>query len=103
MTKWRAISIPPLLKKKTSEVLHVRQLRYLESLSKLYNNQFGFRKGHSTSHTIRYLVDNINGTYESRKIPLTVIIDFRKAIYRLYFEFSLRRPAVWVSGIVVGY
>ena len=68
-----------------------RAYRYLESLELLCNTQFGFRKGHSISHAMHHLVNNIIILFESGKNPLTILIGFKKAFDTVDFELLLRR------------
>ena len=45
----------------------------------LYDKQFGFRKGHSTSHAIITLVDKVSKSLDKGKIVGGVYLDIRKA------------------------
>ena len=44
----------------------------------LYDKQFGFRKGHSTSHAIITLVNKVSKSLDERKIVGGVYFDIRK-------------------------
>ena len=56
----------------------------------LSENQFGFRKGHSTLDAVHSLCDTVNKCFERGEIPLTVFIDFRKAIDTVNFNILLK-------------
>ena len=45
----------------------------------LYDKQFGFRKGHSTSHAIITLADKVSKSLDKGKIVSGVYLDIRKA------------------------
>ena len=45
----------------------------------LYDKQFGFRKGHSTSHAIITLVNKVSKSLDKGKIVGGVYLDIRKA------------------------
>ena len=45
----------------------------------LYDKQFGFRKGHSTSHAIITLVNKVSKSLDEGKIVGGVYLDIRKA------------------------
>ena len=45
----------------------------------LYDKQFGFHKGHSTSHAIITLVDNVSKSLDKGQIVGEVYLDIRKA------------------------
>ena len=59
----------------------------------LSEDQFGFRKGHSTSDAVHSLCDTVNKCFERGEIPLTVFIDFRKAFDTVDFNILLKRQA----------
>ena len=45
----------------------------------LENNQFGFRKGHSTSHGITHLHETIIQNIEKKKVCVALFIDLKSA------------------------
>ena len=45
----------------------------------LYDKQFGFRRGHSTSHAIITLVNKVSKSIDEGKIVGGVYLDIRKA------------------------
>ena len=54
-------------------------MQYINSNDILYDKQFGFRKGHSTSHAIITLVEKVSKTLATGKIVVGVYLDIRKA------------------------
>ena len=52
---------------------------YLESESLLAEEQHGFRRDHSTVHSIAKLTNHINKKMDKRVATLAAFIDFRKA------------------------
>ena len=56
--------------------LHVN---YLEKHKILYEFQFGFRKGHSTSQAIAEIADNLRNTIDNNLYSCGVFLDFSKA------------------------
>ena len=55
----------------------------------LYNKQFVFRKGHSTSHAIITLVDKVPKSLDKGKIVGAVYLDIRKAFDSISHQFLL--------------
>ena len=52
----------------------------------LYHNQFGFRKGYSTSHALVHLVNNISSAIDRNEITVGVFLDLSKAFDTLNHE-----------------
>ena len=44
-----------------------------------YENQYGFRKNHSTELAAMELVDRISGYMDTGKIPISIFLDLSKA------------------------
>ena len=55
----------------------------------LYDKQFGFRKGHSTSHAIITLVDKVSKSLDKGKIVGGVYLDIRKAFNSISHQILL--------------
>ena len=59
---------------------HCEQLvNYLEKHKILYEFQFGFRKGHSTSQAIAEIADNLRNAIDNNLYSCGVFLDFSKA------------------------
>ena len=79
VNNYRPISLLSIFSK-IMEKLIVRRLNdFLELHSVIYPNQFGFRAGHSTTHSLINLVETINKTIDSRKYGCGIFIDLKKA------------------------
>ena len=50
----------------------------MTSMNVIYENQFGFRKNHSTSHAINYSIDKILKEIEKRRHVIGIFIDLGK-------------------------
>ena len=62
------------------EKLVCKQLvNYLKSNKILYEFQFGFRKGHSTSQAIAEIADNLRNAIDDNLCSCGVLLDFSKA------------------------
>ena len=62
----------PYFSKIYERVIYNHLMQYINSNDILYDKQFGFRKGHSTSHAIITLMDKVS------KIVVGVYLDIRK-------------------------
>ena len=65
------------------EKLVCKQLvNYLEKHEILYEFQFGFRKGHSTSKDIAEIADNLRNAMDDNLYSFGVFLDFPKHLIR---------------------
>jgi retron-type reverse transcriptase len=52
---------------------------YFNKSGILFQNQFGFRKGHSTSLALHHLYDKITAAIDQRKFTVCIFLDLSKA------------------------
>ena len=78
---YRPISILPYFSKIYERVIYNHLMQYITSNSNdiLYDKQFGFCKGQSTSHAIITLVDKVSKALDNGKIVVGVYLGIRKA------------------------
>ena len=69
----------PILGKILEKIIYNRLYSYLTSMNVIYDNQFGFRKNHSTSHAINYSVNKILSEIEMKNHVVGIFIDLSKA------------------------
>ena len=55
-----------------------------------YDKQFGFRKGHSTSHAINNLVEKVAKALDTGKMVVGVYLDIRKAFDCVLSSYTFR-------------
>ena len=55
-------------------------LNFLDEHSILYAHQYGFRRGHATSHAIISLVEKVSHSLDTGKIVVGVFLDLKKSI-----------------------
>ena len=58
-------------------------LNFLDQHAILYDHQFGFRRGHSTSHAIISLVEKVSRCLDTGKIVVGVFLDLKKHLIQL--------------------
>ena len=68
-----------------------RLYQFLEDNNIINENQYGFRKGHSTNHALNYSVNFINNQIKDKKHTLGIFIDLSKAFDTLDHEILLRK------------
>ena len=76
---YRSISVLTHFNKMFEKLLHARLNDFVTKHKILENNQYGFRKGHSTSHGITHLHEIILQSIEKKKICVALFIDLKSA------------------------
>ena len=76
---YRPISTLPCFGKIFEKVIYTRFYSFLTANKILHENQFGFRRKHSTSHAVNYSIDRIVTEIENNKHVLGIFIDLSKA------------------------
>ena len=79
VSNYRPISLLPLPGKILEKLIHKQLSEYLEVQSLLIEEQHGFRKDHSTIHSVAQVTNYVNAKMDSRMCTLATYIDFRKA------------------------
>ena len=54
-------------------------INFLNKFNILSNNQYGFRKNHSTAYALIQLYDKLSDAIDQRKVTLGLFIDLSKA------------------------
>ena len=79
MSNYRPISILPTISKIFEKLIHVRLYQFLDENRVLYNYQFGFRKVHSTVHTVQTAIHSVTKALDTSYQCMGIFIDFSKA------------------------
>ena len=79
MQNYRPISTLPCLGKIFEKVIYTRLYKFCISKKIIYENQFGFRSHHSTTHAVNYSIDKIIHNIENKNHVLGIFIDLSKA------------------------
>ena len=79
LENYRPVSTLPIFGKILEKIIYSRFYSFLISQGIVHENQFGFRKKHSTSHALNYSVDHIQSLISNKKHVLGIFIDLSKA------------------------
>ena len=79
MENYRPVSILPVFGKIFEKVIYNRLHSFLEKHDIITENQYGFRKAHSTSHALNYSISYIEKHLKNKQHVLGVFIDLSKA------------------------
>ena len=79
VSNYRPISLLSNLNKILEKIIHDRVYSFLEDSQCIYSLQFGFRKKHSTNHTLIDITENIRQALDSKNFACGVFVDLQKA------------------------
>ena len=79
VNNYRPISLLSTFSKIMEKIMATRITNFLDLHSIIYPNQFGFRAGCSTIHSLISITETINKTIEQNKFGCGVFIDLKKA------------------------
>ena len=89
LVNYRPISLLPTISKVFERVIHDQMYEYFNEFNLLAEQQYGFRKQHSTEYPAIKLIDHVSKGMEAGKTPTSVYIDLSKAFDTLTFEVLL--------------
>ena len=78
-TNYRPVSVLPAFSKILERIVYNRLINFLNKFSILSNNQYGFRKNHSTAYALIQLYDKLSDAIDQGKVTLGLFIDLSKA------------------------
>ena len=76
---YRPISLLSNINKIIEKMMHERLYKFLNLHNCIYENQFGFRKKHSTNHALISLTEDIRNSLDNNQISCGFFIDLQKA------------------------
>ena len=79
LSNYRPISVLSVLNKIFEKLLYKRLYKFLNKHNVLYKYQFGFRQGHSTSHALIEIMDNVRSAIDNDMYTCGIFIDLSKA------------------------
>ena len=90
-TNYRPVSVLPLFSKLFEKIMYARLEQHLKNHAILSPNQFGFRKGHSTTMAISLFVEKIYDILENRNFAIATFLDLSKAFDLVNHNYLLRK------------
>ena len=79
-SNYRPISLLPIFSKIFEKIMYERLYNFLEINEILHPLQFGFRKNHSTSHTLISMTETIKKTIDNGHFGCGIFIRLEKSI-----------------------
>lgn len=87
----RPISLLPTFSKILEKVILTRLQNEIEELQIIPQEQFGFRKGHSTTLQALRLVEEIHNGFQSKDVTAVAFLDIAKAFDRIWHDALLHK------------
>ena len=89
-TNYRPVSILPAFSKILEKVVYNRLLKFLNKFNMFSDNQYGFRKHHSTAYALTHLYDKFHLLLIIKSILWVYLSICRKPLIRLIIVFYLQ-------------
>ena len=100
VANYRPISLLPTMSKIFERMIHIQMYEYFNNNNLLAEQQYGFRKLHSTEYAAVKLLDHVSKQMESGHIPCNLYIDLSKAFDTLSHDILLHKLKYYgFSGI----
>ena len=91
VSNYRPISLLSNLNKILEKIMHKRIYAFLEKHEILYQLQFGFRAGYSTTHALIHMTEAIRSALDSGSVTCGIFVDFQKAFDTVNHEILLKK------------
>lgn len=88
---YRPISILPVLSKVLERIIYDQLLQFLNDNNILYNQQFGFRKGHSTYMPVSMIHELITTSLAKKQTSIGIFLDLKKAFDTVDHQILLKK------------
>jgi len=88
---YRPISILPSVSKVFERIIHNQLYNYFNDNNLFYENQYGFRKHHSTELAALDLIDRVTCAMDINQTPLSIFLDLSKAFDTLDHNILLHK------------
>ena len=99
---YRPITTISIFSKLIEKLMANRMIGFLDKFNIIYHNQFGFRKGYSTSDAVLRFVDECSEAFNNKKYLCSVMLDFSKAFDTVSHPLLLRKLEYYgIRGVIL--
>ena len=95
----RPVSVLPAFSEILERIIYHRLINFLSKVNILSNNQYGFRKNHSTASALIQLYHKLSDAIDQGKVTLGLFIDLSKAFDTVNHDILLAKLSL--MGFVV--
>jgi retron-type reverse transcriptase len=79
VNNYRPISLLSVFNRILEKLMYGRLIKYVENKKILFENQFGFRSGHSTTQAVTLIIDKIQKAIENKCYSCGIFLNLSKA------------------------
>ena len=102
LSNYRPISVLPIFSKVFEKCIYNRLLSFINKCNILTSHQYGFRKGHSTSHALINFIRNVTNAIDNEEVMLGIFLDLSKAFDTLDHDILIYKLHLYgIRGIVL--
>ena len=99
LNNYRPVSTLPHFGKILEKLIYNRLYSFFTAKNNIYENQYGFRKNHLTSHAVNLSVKQITDQIEKKIHAIGIFIDLSKAFDTISHEKTyLQNEFLWNKG-----
>ena len=91
VNNYRPITLSPIFSKVFEKIVFSRMIHFIESNNLLYEFQYGFRKGHSTTFALVDVIEMIHNNINDGKFVMGLFIDITKAFDSVQHDILLHK------------
>ena len=91
VSNYRPISLLSNLNKIFEKIVHKRIVGFLEKFNLLFQLQFGFRSGYSTTHALIHMTEKIRSELDKGNVSCGIFIDLQKAFDTVNHDILLKK------------
>ena len=101
-TNYRPVSFLPAFSKTLERIVYNHLINFLNKLNILCNNQYGFRKNHSTAYALVQIYDKLSDAIDHGKVTWCLFIDLSKAFDTMNHDILLAKLEFYgVRGVAL--
>ena len=102
VNNYRPISVLPIFSKVFEKLMYNRLFLFVDKLNILFDNQYGFRKQHSTYMALINIIDQISQGIDDGKFTISILLDLSKACDTSDYVILLRKLEVYgIRGLAI--
>ena len=104
LTNYRPISLLPVFSKFLEKIMHCQLSDFLNHENILYNSQYGFRHGHSTTHASIDFVKYVSECVDAGSLAYGILVDLSKAFDTIDHSLLLKKLSLYgVNGLALSW